>query len=120
MLGNAIQFVGTEGKIEVSRSFLNTDPVGLAKQELTTSDKRLYFSDNHYQDWIDAIKKRSKPVCDVEIGHRTATVCNAINIAYELQRPLRWNPKKERFDNPYANMMKGRPYRTGWDYSAYL
>ncbi len=118
--GNAIQFVGTEGKIEVSRSFLNTDPVGLAKQELTTSDKRLYFSDNHYQDWIDAIKKRSKPVCDVEIGHRTATVCNAINIAYELQRPLRWNPKKERFDNPYANMMKGRPYRTGWDYSAYL
>lgn len=113
---NAIQFIGTEGKIEVSRSFLNTEPAVLAKQELKSSDKRLYYSDNHYQDWIDAIKKRSKPVADVEIGHRTASVCNAVNIAYELQQPLKWNPKKEMFDNAYANMLKGRPYRNGWDY----
>lgn len=113
---NAIQFIGTEGKIEVSRSFLDTDPGTLAKQELKASDKRLYRSDNHYQDWIDAIKKRSKPICDVEIGHRTSTVCNAINIAYELQQPLNWNPKREVFDNAYANMLKGRPYRNGWDY----
>ncbi|WP_262247794.1 Gfo/Idh/MocA family oxidoreductase [Parapedobacter soli] len=113
---NAIQFIGTEGKIEVSRGFLDTDPVGLTQQQLKASDKRLYHSDNHYQDWVDAIKKRSKPVADVEIGHRTASVCNAINIAYELQQPLKWNPRKEVFDNPYANMMKGRPYRNGWDY----
>src|SRR3546814_14907100 len=66
-------------------------------------------SDLHYQDWIDAIKKRSKPVADVEIGHRTASVCNAINIAYELQRPLKWNPKREVFDEDYENMLKGRP-----------
>lgn len=113
---NAIQFIGTEGKIEVSRSFLDTEPAGLAQQQLKTSDKKVYHSDNHYQDWIDAIKKRSKPVADVEIGHRTASVCNAINIAYELQRPLKWNPKKEVFDDVYANMLKGRPYRNGWDY----
>lgn len=118
--GNAIQFIGTEGKIEVSRGFLDTEPAGLAQHEFKPADKRLYFSDNHYQDWIDAIKKRSKPVADVEIGHRTATVCNAINIAYELQRPLQWNPKRERFDDPYANMLKGRPYRKGWDYTEFL
>ncbi|GGG86186.1 NADH-dependent dehydrogenase [Parapedobacter pyrenivorans] len=113
---NAIQFVGTEGKIEVSRGALNTEPVGLAKQSPKASDKLVYHSDNHYQDWIDAIKKRSKPIADVEVGHRTASVCNAINIAYELQQPLGWNPKKELFDNAYANMLKGRPYRKGWDY----
>ncbi|WP_353124941.1 Gfo/Idh/MocA family oxidoreductase [Parapedobacter pyrenivorans] len=113
---NAIQFVGTEGKIEVSRGALNTEPVGLAKQSPKASDKLVYHADNHYQDWIDAIKKRSKPIADVEIGHRTASVCNAINIAYELQQPLGWNPKKELFDNAYANMLKGRPYRKGWDY----
>ncbi|SFC20747.1 Predicted dehydrogenase [Parapedobacter composti] len=113
---NAIQFIGTEGKIEVSRSFLETDPEGLASQQLRPSDKPLYRSDNHYQDWIDAIKKRSKPVADVEIGHRTATVCNAVNIAYELQQPLKWNPRRETFDNAYANMMKTKPYRKGWDY----
>lgn len=113
---NAIQFIGTEGKIEVAREFLRTDPVGLAEQKARPSDKQLYHSDNHYQDWIDAIKKRSKPICDVEIGHRTSSVCNAINIAYELQRPLKWNPKKEVFDDRNANMLKDRPYRKGWDY----
>jgi len=113
---NAIQFIGTEGKIEVSRSFLITEPGGLAEQALRPSDKPVYHSENHYQDWIDAIKKRSKPVADVEIGHRTASVCNAINIAYELQKPLKWNPKKEVFDDEYANMMRKRAFRGEWDY----
>jgi hypothetical protein len=65
---------------------------------------------------VDAIKKRSKPICDVEIGHRTATVCNAANIAYQIQKPIKWDPKKEVFDNPFANNLKGRAYRGKWDY----
>lgn len=113
---NAIQFLGSEGTIEVSREFLRTQPGSLASLAPKSSDKPVYHSDNHYQDWIDAIKKRSKPICDVEIGHRTSSVCNAINIAYELQRPLQWNPKKEAFDDPYANLMRGRPYRKHWDF----
>ncbi|SEN85382.1 Predicted dehydrogenase [bacterium A37T11] len=114
--GNAIQFIGTEGKIEVSRSFLDTQPANLANLPFKPSDKRLYFSDNHYQDWFTAIEKRSKPVADVEIGHRTASVCNAVNIAYELQRPLTWNPKKEKFNDNFANLMLGRPYRGTYNY----
>ncbi len=113
---NAVQFIGTEGTIEVSRSFLNTTPKNLAKMELTGKDKRLYYSDNHYQNWVDAIKNRTKPVSDVETGHRTASVCNAINIAYELQRSLKWDPVDEKFDDDYANMMASRPYRGKWDF----
>jgi hypothetical protein len=62
------------------------------------------------------MKKRSKPVSDVEIGHRTSSVCNCINIAYELQRSLQWNPEKELFDDVYANRMVSRPIRGKWDY----
>lgn len=116
---NAIQFIGTKGKIEVSRSFIRTNPENLASLKMTQQDKRVYFSDNHYQDWIDAIKKRSKPICDVEIGHRTSSVCNAVNIAYELQHELKWDPKKEEFDHGYANMMRSRPYRGQWDFRAF-
>ncbi len=114
---NAIQFIGSEGTIEVSRSFLRSNPEHIAKLQLKSSDKKLYHSDNHHQDWINAIKKRSKPVADVEIGHRTATVCNAVNIAYELQRPLKWNPKKEKFDDDFANLMISRPYRAPWNFN---
>jgi predicted dehydrogenase len=116
---NAIQFIGTEGKIEVSRSFLRTSPERLASLKLTAQDKLVYHSDNHYQDWIDAIKKRSKPICDVEIGHRTSSVCNAVNIAYELQKDLKWNPEKEEFNDYSANLMRGRSYRGEWDFNAF-
>ena len=42
---------------------------------------RLYVSKNHPQNWLDCIKSRKLPVCDVEIGHRSATVCHLGNIA---------------------------------------
>lgn len=119
--GNAVQFIGTEGRIEVSREFLRTFPnKDLAKAELKQSDKRVYVSTNHYQDWVDAMKKRTRPVSDVETGHRTASVCNLVNIAYELQRPLQWNPEKEEFINDdFANMMRTRAYRGKWDFNNY-
>ncbi len=116
---NAVQIIGTEGRIEVSRSFLRTFPnKNLAKADMKETDKRVYFSDNHYQDWIDAMKNRTRPISDVETGHRTATVCNVVNIAYELQRPLKWNPEKEEFTGDRgANMMVDRAYRGKWDYT---
>ena len=116
---NAVQIIGTEGRIEVSRSFLRTFPnKKLAKQDLKETDKRVYFSDNHYQDWVDAMKKRTRPISDVETGQRTASVCNVVNIAYELQRPLKWNPHKEEFvGDRGANMMRDRAYRGKWDYT---
>lgn len=117
--GNAIQFIGSEGRIEVSRGFLRTFPdKQMAEMPIKETDERVYFSDNHYQDWLDALRTRTKPISDVEIGHRTATVCNITNIAYEVQRPLLWNPSAEKFvGDDYANLMLDRPYRGSWDYT---
>lgn len=117
---NAVQFLGSEGKIEVSRSFYRSDIVGLTELELKESDTPLYKSDNHYQDWVDAIKKRTRPVSDVETGHRTASLCNIVNIAYTLERPLKWKPSHEKFiDDDDANNMLGRPFRGQWDFNDY-
>lgn len=116
---NEIQFTGTEGRLEVSRGYLKTYPnKTLADSPLNPNDTKLvHKSINHHQDWLDAIKKRSRPICDVEIGHRTATVCNLVNIAYDLQRKLSWNPKLEMFENdPSANLLLDRAYRGKWDY----
>ncbi len=115
---NAVQFLGSEGKIEVSRSFYRSDIVGLTEFELKESDTPLYRSDNHYQDWVDAIKKRTRPVSDVETGHRTASLCNIVNIGYTLERPLKWKPAHERFiDDDDANSMLTRPFRGEWDFN---
>ena len=116
--GNAVQFIGSEGRIEVSRGFLRTFPdSGLASRNLKSGDERVYVSDNHYKDWIDAVRNRSTPISDAETGHRTSAMCNVANIAYELQRPLLWDPTEESFiKDDYANSMTGRAYRGKWDY----
>ena len=116
---NEIQFNGTDGRIEVSRSYLRTYPNGsLAETPLSDSDtQRVYHSENHHLDWLQAIKGRTRPICDVEVGHRSASVCNIANIAYALQRNLEWNPVSEQFINdPGANLMLDRAYRGPWDY----
>lgn len=117
--GNEIQFIGTEGRLEISRSYLRTFPnEALADTPIKNSDtNRVYLSKNHHEDWLDGIRNRTRPICDVEVGHRTASVCNLANIAYALQRPLEWNPVSEQFINdPGANLMLDRAYRGPWDY----
>jgi len=113
---NAVQFIGSEGKIEVSRSFYRSDIAGLTELELKDTDTPLYRSENHYQDWVDAMISRTRPISDVETGHRTASLCNIVNMAYELERPLLWSPSDENFINDEdANRMLSRPFRGSWD-----
>lgn len=111
----AIQFMGTEGSLEVERGRLETTPASLAKKEFGSDAKRVYNSPNHYQDFFQAVRNRTKPVADVEIGHRSATVCNIGNIAYALNRPLQWDYKKEKFlKDAEANQLLGRKMRKEW------
>ncbi|MGJ8659013.1 MAG: Gfo/Idh/MocA family protein, partial [Cellulophaga fucicola] len=111
--GWGVRFIGTEGTMDISRGYFETTPENLIKAELTASDIKLYDTKgNHYQDWISSIKNRTQPICDVETGHRSATVCNIANIAYNLGRDLNWDPVKEKFLNDSeANKMRGRKER---------
>lgn len=112
--GNAVRFIGSEGTIDVSRQFLDL-PGNLEHQSIDLDDTHLYQSRNHYYDWLNCIKTGEKPICDVEVGHRTATVCNIGNIAYELGRPLKWDPVKEKFaGDKEANSMLSRKMRKPW------
>lgn len=112
---NAILFTGTEGEIRVQRKKLETTPASLATRVIGETEKHVYHSENHYKDFLDVMRKRSKPICDVEVGHRTASVCNIGNIAYQLKRSLHWNPKKETFRNDAeANALLGRPMKNEW------
>ncbi|HPG10830.1 MAG TPA: Gfo/Idh/MocA family oxidoreductase [Chitinophagaceae bacterium] len=113
---NAVYFIGTEGEIKVGRGKLETNPASLATKVIGNNEKHVYHSEDHYKDFLQAIRSRTKPVCDVETGHRTCSVCNIANIAYEIKRPLRWDPVKEKFKkDKAANKLLGRKLLNGWD-----
>lgn len=94
---NAIQIIGSEGKLEVQRGKLETSVASLATHQFGGSDKQVYNSENHYLDFLNAVKSRGNTVANAETGHRTATVGNLVNICYDLNKSLKWNPEKEVF-----------------------
>jgi len=113
--GNGILFTGTKGEIKLKRGKIETTPVELAERVIGETEKHVYNSENHYTDFLSAMRNRTRPICDVEIGHRTASVCNIGNIAYRLNRPLQWDPVKEQFKNDAeANALLGRPMKNKW------
>ena len=112
---NAVLFTGTEGEVRIGRGKLETTPASVKSIVIGDAHKRVYNSENHYKDFFNAMRNRSRPICDVEIGHRTSSVCILGNIAYEVKRPLIWNPKKEEFKNDAAaNALLGRPMLNEW------
>lgn len=113
--GNYCQFIGSEGDVWVTRKKIKTTPESLTDKPISKDEYKVYVSENHYQNFLDSIKSREKPICDVEVGHRTATVCNIGNIAYRLGKSLKWDPKKEKFENDKeANDLLKRPMKKEW------
>lgn len=105
-------FIGDLGKIEVTRGKINANP-----KEILDANRsvKLYTSDDHHKNWLDCIKTREKPICDVEIGHRSATVCHLGSIVCRLGRGIQWDPKTEQILNDTeAQAMTDRPYRKPW------
>ena len=109
---NGILFTGTKGKVEVNRGHLRTWPESLRSIKLAPSDIHLYDSPGHHQDWINCIRSRRRPICDVEIGCRSVTVCHLGNIAWWLGQSFKWDPKAERIlNNEEAARWLDRPKR---------
>jgi len=112
---NGVLFTGTDGRVEVNRGHLRTWPDEIGKEPLGPNDVHLYQSPGHRQDWINCIRARTRPICDVAIGASSVTVCHLGNIAYWLGRPLEWDPvRHEIIGDEEASRWLDRPKRAPW------
>jgi predicted dehydrogenase len=69
----------------------------------------------HVANFIDCIKTRNKPNCDIEIGAHIARFSQMGNIAYRLGRKIVWDVEKQEFLNdPEANALTKTEYRAPW------
>ena len=101
--------------IFVDRGNLHASHERLLVEPLGSKPDRLYVSDNHMGNWLDCIRSRKRPICDVEIGYRSVTVCHLGNIALKLKRKLQWDPAKEEFaGDEEANKLLSREMRSPW------
>jgi predicted dehydrogenase len=70
---------------------------------------------DHARNFLDCVKSRKAPTCDVEYGHRCTTAALIGNIAHRSKLYLEWDAKAERFtNNQAANKSLSYEYRKGY------
>jgi predicted dehydrogenase len=117
--GSGTKFIGTDGWIFVNRGTLLSSPDHIIKEPIKPDEIHLINSNDHKLDFINSIYSRTQPITNVEVGHRSASVCHLGNIGMLLKRKLYWNPDLEEFVNDdEANSMLLRPPRAPWGYTA--
>ncbi|QEH33578.1 Alpha-N-acetylgalactosaminidase [Aquisphaera giovannonii] len=73
----------------------------------------------HVRNFLDCMKSRARPTCDIEIAHRSTNTCHLGNIAYKVGRKLEWDVESETVKNdPEANALLSREARKGFELPA--
>lgn len=112
-----VKFWGDKGWIEVSRGHYVASDDSLLPPKVEESEGAYETKVPHLENFISAVKSKTDPVVPVEIGHRSCTVCTLGNIAYEMKRPIKWDPAAEKFvDDPEAdkNWLLNKTYTEGY------
>ena len=105
-------FLGEKGWILVGRQgYLKCYPAEIAKDR----PSRLEGPRDHLRDWLDCVRLRKRPACDVEIGSHSTIAAILANMAHWLNRPLQWDAAKHEFINDdEANRLRSRAVREPW------
>ena len=110
-----IQFVGSEGWVGVSRGGIWASDDPLLSLKLKSSDRHLYNSEDHLRDFLNCVKTRRRPVCDVEVGHSSLLACLTSEICLRLERSLTFDLATEEFvDDAEATALTARTMRKPW------
>ncbi len=86
--------------------------------EAKKADAPIKDSD-HARNFLDCVKSRKTPSCDVEFGHRCTSAALIGNLAHRTKSFLEWDAQAERCTNsPAANKMLSYEYRKPYVFPA--
>ena len=117
---NGLRFEGSDGWIWVNRDEIKAGDPAMLRAPLPEGAERLYFSNDHMANFFDCVRSRKEPICNVEVGHRSASLCHLGAIALRTGLKLQWDVAREEFVGEAAkaaNAMVFRVMRKPFDYS---
>jgi predicted dehydrogenase len=136
--GRGVSFYGTEGEVHVNRGKFELvlgdktvhkfwtkeiDKTTSMEREVTLTEReyladakvKLYNSKSHFQDFVDCVRSRKRPICDVAIGASTVIACHVMNFAYHYGANAKWDPVRNRFASGGSSRWLTRDrYRDKW------
>lgn len=115
-------FYGTKGTFHMGWRDGWTFYPANAKESVIHQDAQLQEPDGHnirllWADFLESIKNKKRPVCGIEIGHRSTNLSLLGMLSYKLGRSIQWDGEKERVVNDHdANKLLTREFRAPWKY----
>jgi len=107
---NGAAFYGTEGMLIVGHT-QGWRMYGPRNKLIAKMDGRPALND-HYYDFLSAIKNGTTPAANIDVGHRAATIVHLSNIAARTGQLLHFDPQSEQItNNEEANQLTQREYR---------
>ncbi|HEY9174497.1 MAG TPA: Gfo/Idh/MocA family oxidoreductase [Verrucomicrobiae bacterium] len=109
------RFIGTSGWVAVDRGGITADPPELLTEPLGPPVPGVYRSDSHSGNFLECVRTRRQPICDIETAHRSASAVLLGGLALRLNRALKWDPAKEEFiGDEEANRLRTIAFRAPW------
>ena len=70
----------------------------------------------HIQNFLECVRSRETPNADIEIAHRSTSLCHLANIAWRTRSTLEYDGETESIrNNEAATALLGRKYREGFE-----
>jgi len=123
--GFGVHFFGSDGEVMVNRGRFKVvlkgqtiaayvgkeTPDTTLEAELNKAEQlllkdakiRLYNSPSHYTDFLNAVRNRTKPIANEQVGGRTVICCHLMNQLYYHNETIKWDPAKLCFTGGTGN-----------------
>lgn len=115
--GVAIRFEGSDGWVAMNGWIgpLEASNMDVFRKTYDPAATKIWpRPPREHRNFLDGIRTGVTPTYSAEGLHRLSTVMHMGAIAMELDKPLRWDPKAESFDDAKANDLRSRPTRDDW------
>jgi predicted dehydrogenase len=114
-----VYFHGLNGTLFSNYGKHQVVPEGRLLQDLTPPPESVPPSPGHEREWLDCIKSRKEPSCNVNYHANVSLALTLANLSYQLGRSIRFDPKAEKISGDEEAARKARPvYRDPYKFPA--
>jgi hypothetical protein len=116
---HGVRFIGESAWVHVKRGVIQASQEHILRDPQNKYDTMpitLPVSNRHTYNFVAAVRKGTRPICDVETAVRSDTLCQLALIAVKQGHKLQWNRQAEQFvgDDAANAMLRPRTFRGDW------